>query len=95
VGSKTDNPCPNIATVEDECGVMICEAHRRVFELGKALDGYVLAEEFLGEAIEKLEELSIYGASGIPLLRRARDEARAEHQRIRQAMDILSPCRTT
>ena len=91
VGSSTDRPCPNLATVEDELGGKVCEAHRRLIELGREADGYCLAEEFLDEAIEKLKCLDIYGEAGIPLLERARAEAIAEHQRVKQEMDALDP----
>jgi hypothetical protein len=91
VGSSTDRPCPNLATVEDELGAKVCEAHRRVFELRREADGYCLAEEFLDEAIEKLKGLEIFGEAGIPLLEKARAEAIAEHQRVKREMDALDP----
>ena len=91
VGSSTGRPCPNLATVEDEIGGKVCEAHRRMIELGREADGYCLAEEFLDEAIEKLKGLDIYGEAGIPLLEGARAEAIAEHQRVKREMDALDP----
>ena len=92
VGSSTDRPCPHLATVEDEIG-KVCEAHRRMFELGREADGYCLAEEFLDEVIEKLKGLEIFGEAGIPLLERARAEAIAEHQRVKREIDALEPLR--
>ena len=91
VGSSSARPCPNLATTEDALGGKVCEAHRRMIELRWEADGYCLAEEFLDEAIEKLKCLDIYGEAGIPLLERARAEAIAEHQRVKQEMDALDP----
>ena len=91
VGSSSGHPCPNLATTENALGEKVCEAHRRMVELGWEADGYCLAEEFLAEAIEKLKGLEIFGEAGILLLERARAEAIAEHQRVKREMDALDP----
>jgi hypothetical protein len=91
IGSSTATPCPNPATTEDEYGVKVCGAHRRIIALGREIDGYCLAAELLEEAIAKLEEHEIFGASGLPLLKRAYNEAVAEHERLEQEMDALDP----
>jgi hypothetical protein len=89
MGSKTDNPCTNLATTEDYTGVPLCEAHAQIVDLGRQADSYHVAEQLLVEGVQKLEELG--GGPAVTLLEHALEDARKEIDRLDRKRAELDP----
>jgi hypothetical protein len=89
MGRVTDNPCTNVASTEADFGTPVCEEHKAIIDLGEVADDYFLVENLIDEAIEKANEVG--AESAVPLLERARNEARREYRRVVQEMQAMEP----
>ena|SRR5215212_9526770 len=91
--SKTGTPCTRIAVVahEDSPGLLLCEEHKAIMDLGRVADSYHVIVELLDEAIEEAKETVIVEEPGLAILERARKEAESEIRAIKGEMDAIDP----
>jgi hypothetical protein len=91
VGSKTDRPCPRLATTEpqgrERGGRKLCEVHAALKPLEEEIEDLGAAEELLEGWIEEARRLD--NASLEMVLRHAREEMSARLEFLEEGVDAV------